>query len=580
MGRHLSALMLSVAVLLAGCDAPREAAAPVPVAPLAEGVAPAPVRMDDIERGRTMAAVQCADCHGIDGVLARSGAPYIAGLEQEYLVRSILAYGNGSRRHGEMMKVAQALSALDLRDLTAYYASLATPWQGAVAGAKSRAVIHDRPAHSAAQHIITGCKSCHAPGEGHKKNQRIPNLDGMPLEYFEPAFKSYFDGRRHNEIMILFQGKLNDRDIYNLGAYYASKMPQRAEPPQSGNAANGKIAARACAGCHGYDGNSLNPHIPNLAGQPGNYLISAIKDYRDGRRKELLMEGVLHGLKDGTVADLAAYYSRQQPRSQLHKDLESPQAFNPLAEGEVLAAMCDSCHGPAGNSRTPGTPSLTGLSVRYLTAATQAYQFGRRSHGKMAEVVSFYSDTDIEKIAYYYATRSPRPAATPAVGDVAIGEGLSQACSSCHGEGGVSGDPNKVPSLAGQEGRYLIEATRAYAHGGRSHEGMRDVAIKLDEESLRHLAAYFASRTPVAVQTYLPDNPTMLVEQRCSRCHGERGYSTQPGVPRLAGQLESYLVLALKEYQEGGRKDSAMHAMSDVLSLLEIKAIAAYYAKQ
>ena len=91
---------------------------------------------------------------------------------------------------------------------------------------------------------------------------------------------------------------------------------------------------------------------------------------------------------------------------------------------------------------------------------------------------------------------------------------------------------------------------------------------------------YFSTQTPQQVVTYLPDNPEQLIAERCNRCHGERGYSNKPGVPRLAGQVESYIVLAMKEYQDGIRKDKAMVAMADVLSLLEIKAIAAYYAKQ
>lgn len=157
---------------------------------------------------------------------------------------------------------------------------------------------------------------------------------------------------------------------------------------------------------------------------------------------------------------------------------------------------------------------------------------------------------------------------------------LSSACTMCHGDQGVSAEPAATPSLAGQDEAYIVAATKAYASGKRSHDGMRDVAQELNDQNLTDLAAYFAAQTPNQVVTYLPDNPQQLVEQRCNRCHGERGYNSKPGVPRLAGQIESYIVLAMKEYRDHVRKDKTMVAMVDVLSLLEIKAIAAYYAKQ
>lgn len=533
----------------------------------------------DVNKGKQVAR-QCADCHGLDGVSARSGAPFIAGLEQEYLVRSMLAYGNGARNHADMMQASEALNPITLADVTAYYASLDTPWQGAVAGEKSRAILQDKHARSAAQHIVDGCRSCHIQTDRFQKAEAIPSLDGMPAEYFVPALKSYITGERKNEIMSQFKGSLSDRDIYNLSAYFAARVPKKAPQTGNGNAANGKIAARACAGCHGYDGNSLNPHIPNLAGQSARYLIKATRDYRDGVRRSLLMGPPVKNLSDKTIANLAAYYSRQQPQSQLHKDISSEKAFDPLADGEKIAASCNSCHGDNGNSEKPGVPSLTGMHVKYITRASQAYQQGVRKHAAMQDIVSFYSDTDIEKAAYYYATQKPVSGQKQVKGNVENGAALSEACTSCHGEGGVSADPAVTPSLAGQDERYIVNATLAYLDGKRDHEGMRDVAGKLSKQDLQDLAGYFSVQTAQQVVTYLPDNPAQLIVERCNRCHGDQGYSDMPGVPRLAGQLESYIVLAMKEYQDGLRKDKAMVAMADVLSLLEIKAIAAYYAKQ
>lgn len=574
--RNLCFVILLLA--LTGCDQASVFSNAVAESSVEQAAAKLPV-VGDVSKG-WQSAKQCAECHGLDGASARSGAPFIAGLEQEYLIRSMLAYGNGARNHADMKLVSEALTAVTLADVTAYYASLDTNWQGAVAGQQSRSILWNDKARNEAQHIVDSCRSCHSQVNRYQKNEAIPNLDGMPAEYFIPTLKSYVSGARNNEIMANFKNRLSDKDIYNLAAYFAARTPQKSQPPEQGDPVNGKIAARACAGCHGYDGNSLNPHIPNLAGQSFRYLVKASKDYRDGARHSLLMRAPLQRLSDKTIINIAAYYSRQTPQSQLHQDIASEKAFNPLADGEKIAASCNSCHGQNGNSDKEGVPSLTGMHVKYIVRATQAYQHGQRQHPAMQNIVSFYSDTDMEKAAYFYAMQAPAARAGQSTLNLEKGEQLSADCSNCHGEQGISADPAVTPSLAGQDEAYLAAATKAYVSGKRQHDGMKGVAEKLSDQDIKDLAAYFSAQTAVQVETYLPDDPARLVQERCSRCHGERGYSDMLGVPRLAGQIESYIVLAMKEYQDGLRKDKSMVAMTNVLSLLEIKAIAAYYAKQ
>jgi cytochrome c553 len=77
--------------------------------------------------------------------------------------------------------------------------------------------------------------------------------------------------------------------------------------------AAGKAKAAGCAGCHGLNGTSNNPMYPNLAGQKDMYLVKAMKDYRDGKRKDPMMEGMAKGLTDDEIANLAAFYASQKP---------------------------------------------------------------------------------------------------------------------------------------------------------------------------------------------------------------------------------------------------------------------------
>ena len=85
------------------------------------------------------------------------------------------------------------------------------------------------------------------------------------------------------------------------------------------------------------------------------------------------------------------------------------------------------------------------------------------------------------------------------------------------------------------------------------------------------LAAVSASAEP-------PPRPAQL--GLCSACHGERGHSSVAGIPHLAGQDETYLALALRQYRKGERTASAMRAVSGALQDREIAAFAAWYAAQ
>jgi cytochrome c553 len=77
----------------------------------------------------------------------------------------------------------------------------------------------------------------------------------------------------------------------------------------AGDAAAGKSKAAACAACHGANGISANGMWPNLAGQKEVYLVSQLKAFRDGDRKNPMMAPMAAGLSDDDIANLAAYYA-------------------------------------------------------------------------------------------------------------------------------------------------------------------------------------------------------------------------------------------------------------------------------
>ena len=79
----------------------------------------------------------------------------------------------------------------------------------------------------------------------------------------------------------------------------------------SGDASVGKKKSGTCAACHGAEGISASPEFPNLAGQHADYLETALKHYKNGKRKNPIMAEQVKNLSPKDILDLAAYFSSQ-----------------------------------------------------------------------------------------------------------------------------------------------------------------------------------------------------------------------------------------------------------------------------
>ncbi|MCP4333367.1 MAG: cytochrome c4 [Gammaproteobacteria bacterium] len=180
----------------------------------------------------------------------------------------------------------------------------------------------------------------------------------------------------------------------------------------SANAADlqaGKSKTAVCAGCHGPDGNSVSPTWPSLAGQHATYIYKQLKDFKEGRRIDPTMSGMVAMLNDEDMRNVAAYYESLSSK---------PVAFDAelIAAGESIyrdgitetsVAACVSCHSPSGMGNGPaGWPSLKGQHANYLVAQMQKFKQGTRSNdagSMMRNVVVRMSDAEMKSVAAYIA---------------------------------------------------------------------------------------------------------------------------------------------------------------------------------
>jgi cytochrome c553 len=157
------------------------------------------------------------------------------------------------------------------------------------------------------------CGACHGPA-GRSSMTEVPSLAGQPAFYLTLQLTLFRDQQRQSARMSPIAAALSDSEVRQLSAYFAALPP--AEPLDGQDKARAGEGERLtqvnhCASCHlaTYTGQN---QMPRLAGQREDYLLKAMKDYREGNRSGFdgTMTEVLHGLPDRDLAALAHYLSQ------------------------------------------------------------------------------------------------------------------------------------------------------------------------------------------------------------------------------------------------------------------------------
>lgn len=157
--------------------------------------------------------------------------------------------------------------------------------------------------------LAYSCLGCHGI-EGYRNaypSFRVPKLGGQRAEYLAAALRGYRTGEREHGTMQGQAVSLNDQEIDDLAAYFASfpneTVAAGGEPPPP------FAKAATCTACHGPNGIGVQPAWPTLAGQHEDYLEHSLRQYRDGARGNVLMMPMAAGLSDADIKALAAYYA-------------------------------------------------------------------------------------------------------------------------------------------------------------------------------------------------------------------------------------------------------------------------------
>lgn len=386
----------------------------------------------DAQAGKAKAAV-CAACHGSNGIGTTDAYPNIAGQHAAYIAKQLQAFKSGDRKDPVMAPMAMGLSEQDMADLGAYFASFGRDGSAPDAGdagadtanAATVAVAAYEPDAAAGKALyehgdkargISACIDCHGK-DGDSDVLINPNLSNQHGEYIEKQLKAFRDSSRHNAAMNQVSANLTAEDIANLGAYFKdtsavgevkASTGKVAVKSVTGDVEAGKAKSATCVACHNADGNSTNAMYPSIAGQGEAYLLKQLQEFKSGVRENGIMAGMVAGLTDEDMKNLAAYYASQTLKPVVADADEA--GYNLYVGGDATRGVtaCIACHGVTGKGMdNAGFPAIGGQHPGYLKTQLEAFRSGARGNdlnGMMRDIASKLSDADIQSLSNYMST--------------------------------------------------------------------------------------------------------------------------------------------------------------------------------
>jgi cytochrome c553 len=161
---------------------------------------------------------------------------------------------------------------------------------------------------AAGEALALRCTGCHG-WRGLSDDAATPMLAGQDPVYLGKALRGYGKSRHHAS-MERQLGPLGEKEIRDIAAYFAAQKGRASHPARDVVA---QMAAN-CDRCHGDAAAQEAAAAPRIRGQDKDYLIIAMRAYRDDRRGSSTMHKMSLPFSEATMEALATHYARQLPR--------------------------------------------------------------------------------------------------------------------------------------------------------------------------------------------------------------------------------------------------------------------------
>lgn len=183
-----------------------------------------------------------------------------------------------------------------------------------------------------------------------------------------------------------------------------SVLAQSAKPDLAKGAAS---YGQVCIACHAADGNSALPENPKLAQQHPEYLIKQLKEFKEGKRVNAVMQGFAAALSDEDMRNISFWLAEQKVAPGVATNKDTIRLGERIYRGGISDRQipaCAGCHSPNGAGIPAQYPRLAGQHAAYTEAQLKAFRDGsRHNNAQMTGVAAKMNDREIKAVSDYIA---------------------------------------------------------------------------------------------------------------------------------------------------------------------------------
>ena len=162
-----------------------------------------------------------------------------------------------------------------------------------------------------------------------------------------------------------------------------------------------------CAACHGADGNSGTPANPKLAQQHPEYLVKQLQEYKAGKRKNPIMQGIASALSDDDMRNISFWVASNRIKPGFAQDKALVALGEQIYRGGISnrqVPACAGCHSPTGVGIPVQYPRIGGQHADYTAAQLTYFRDGVRQNSlQMNQIAAKLNDREIRALADYIA---------------------------------------------------------------------------------------------------------------------------------------------------------------------------------
>ena len=166
-------------------------------------------------------------------------------------------------------------------------------------------------------------------------------------------------------------------------------------------------ANTVCVACHVADGSRGLPTFPNLQGQHPQYLVKQLTEFKEGKRKNSVMNGMAAALSPEDMRNVSAFYASKKAAPGVAKNKDLVAVGERIFRGGIAkkgVPACAGCHSPNGAGIPAQYPRMAGQHADYTKAQLTAFRQGERNNSaQMSSISANLSDKEIEALSDYVA---------------------------------------------------------------------------------------------------------------------------------------------------------------------------------